>query len=124
MFFSQAIGAGIGAGVCFIPSLAILAQHFPKPYERAIVMTIAVSGSSVGGAIHPIMLNKLFNSSVGFANGIRASAGLIAFLSLVALLLMRKNKNYEKEEKYETVPFWSAIRSFMRDPPYVLMLSA
>ena len=87
-------------------------------------MTIAVSGSSVGGAIHPIMLNKLLTSSVGFANGIRASAGLIAFLSLVALLLMRKNKNYEKEEKYETVPFWSAIRSFMRDPPYVLMISA
>jgi hypothetical protein len=38
--------------------------------------------------VYPIMLNHLFNSSVGFANGVRASAYLTTGLLVVANCLM------------------------------------
>ena len=38
--------------------------------------------------MYPIMLNNLFNSSVGFANGVRASAYLTTGLLVVANCLM------------------------------------
>ena len=33
-----------------------------------------IKGAAVGGAVHPIMLDKLFNEPFGFHNGVRVSA--------------------------------------------------
>ncbi|KAF9235616.1 hypothetical protein BU15DRAFT_64711 [Melanogaster broomeanus] len=59
IFLSQGIGSGIAAGLVFIPSLAVLSHHFDK--HLATMMAIVTSGSSLGGAIHPIMLNNTIN---------------------------------------------------------------
>lgn len=47
-------------------------------------MGIVTSGSSCGGIVFPIMLNKIFERS-GFAWGVRAAAFLILGMSLHAL---------------------------------------
>ena len=56
-------------------------------------MGIAVAGSSLGGLLHPIMLNYLFHGSsdtrASFARGVRASAGLVAGLQAIAVALLR-----------------------------------
>lgn len=119
VFLSQGIGLGLGSGLTYIPSVAVLAQHFPTPHKRAIAMTLVASGSSLGGVVHPIMLNNLFHGSTGFANGVRASAGMIAGLLLIALPFMRT--------KYPKVPgppkdakvMKAAIKKFFKDPVYV-----
>lgn len=82
-------------------------------------MTLVASGSSLGGVVHPIMLNNLFHGSTGFANGVRTSAGMIAGLLLIALPFMRT--------KYPKVPgppkdakvMKAAIKKFFKDPVYV-----
>ena len=80
---------GLGAGLTYIPSVAVVAQHFPSPHMRSLTMCIVASGSSVGGIVHPIMLNNLFKSSLGFANSVRASAGMVSGLQIFAAFIMR-----------------------------------
>jgi MFS family permease len=67
--------------------VAIVAQHFST--KRALVMGIVVSGGSLGAIIYPIVLNNLIHGRVGFANGVRVSAGLLAACLLLAGVTMR-----------------------------------
>lgn len=67
--------------------MAVLSQHFDKRREQ--VMTFASSGAYLGAVVHPIMLNNTINGQLGFSNGVRASAGLVSGLLLIASLLMR-----------------------------------
>lgn len=123
IFLSQAIGGGIGSGLAYVPSVAILAQHFTDPHRRALVMAIIASGSSFGGVIHPIMLNNLINGHVGFANGVRASAGLLAGCLLIAIAVMR-TKPHEKAVRKQVVPMWEGLKKFSKEPAYLLFIFA
>ncbi|KAH7882295.1 MFS general substrate transporter [Phlebopus sp. FC_14] len=87
IFLAQGIGSGIASGLIFIPSLAVLSHHFEK--RLALVMMLVASGTCFGSIIHPIMLNNMLNGRLGFANGVRVSAGLISALLFIACLVMR-----------------------------------
>ena len=87
VFLAQGIGSGCAAGLLYVPSMAIVSHYFDKRREQ--VMTFASSGAYLGAVVHPIMLNNTINGQLGFANGVRASAGLISGLLLIACLLMR-----------------------------------
>lgn len=111
-------------------------------------MCIAVAGSSLGGLVHPIMINALFHgvssnssSSVNeqetssqiqfdFAKGVRASAGLVAGMQLIAVLLMRtrypentderEDKVYSKRKGIDEMKkLFELIKKFSADWPYV-----
>ncbi|KAG1753561.1 MFS general substrate transporter [Suillus paluster] len=79
--------SGIGVGLTFGPSMSVISQHFSK--RRTLVMSLVASGVPLGAIIHPIMLNHLLNGTVGFATGVRASAGFVSALLLIACLSMR-----------------------------------
>jgi len=87
VFLTQGIGSGCAAGLLYVPSMAIVSHYFDKRREQ--VMTFTSSGAYLGAVVHPIMLNNTINGELGFANGVRASAGLIGGLLLIACLLMR-----------------------------------
>ncbi|KAJ7659040.1 MFS general substrate transporter [Mycena polygramma] len=114
IFLAQGVGLGLGAGLVYIPSLAVLSHYFQK--RRALVMSIVASGSSVGAIINPIMLNNTLHGSLGFGNAVRASAGLISGLLLLACLLMRPRF----APSQNSPEFWKSLRRFSRDTPYVL----
>jgi MFS family permease len=115
MFFAQGIGMGLGAGIVYIPSMAIVSHYFQK--RRALAMSIVASGSSFGAIIHPIMLNNTFHSSLGFEDAVRASAGLVTGLLLLACLLMRPRLPPPPQGSPE---FWKSLGRFIHDKPYVL----
>jgi hypothetical protein len=102
----------VGLGMTYVPCLGVIAHHFKE--RRSLAMGIVASGSSVGAIVHPIMLNKLFHSSVGFHNGVRASAGLNLTLLVLAVLLMRTRLPPQKTGN--AIP----IASFFRDVPYAI----
>ncbi|KAH9480098.1 MFS transporter asaE [Psilocybe cubensis] len=81
---SQGILLGLGVGLVFYPSLASISTHFLK--YRATAIGIAIAGSSVGGVVYPIILQRLFES-VGFGWGARIS-GLASGAGCVAATLM------------------------------------
>jgi len=112
VFLAQGIANGIGAGMTYVPCVAILSHHFQK--RRALAMTIVASGSSLGAVIHPIMLNNTLHTRLGFANAVRASAGLISGLLLIACLLVRTRLPPSKQP----LNFWQTLRKFARDKPY------
>ncbi|KAJ8517146.1 hypothetical protein ONZ45_g5629 [Pleurotus djamor] len=66
--------------------------------------------------LHPIMLNRLFNGSVGFHNGVRASAGMNLGLLFFANLLMKPRLPPKKGGM--SFP----VKDFLRDPPYVFAM--
>ncbi|KAJ7108156.1 major facilitator superfamily domain-containing protein, partial [Mycena epipterygia] len=114
IFLAQGVGAGLGAGIAYIPAVAVVSHYFHK--RRALAMSIVASGSSFGAIIHPIMLNNTLHSSLGFGNSVRASAGLISGLLLVACLLMRPRLPPSKKNP----EFWSSLRRFSHDKAYIL----
>lgn len=87
VFLAQGVCSGCAAGLLFVPTMAVLSQHFKN--HLAPVMSLVMSGSCLGATIHPIMLNYLLNGPLGFSNSVRASAGFISGLLLLACLLMR-----------------------------------
>ncbi|KAG2039274.1 MFS general substrate transporter [Suillus americanus] len=86
-FIFQGVLAGFGMGLTYAPSIAVVSQHFSR--RRTLAMSLVTSGTPLGSMIHPIMLNHLLNGTVGFARGIRASAGFVSALLLIACLCMR-----------------------------------
>lgn len=80
VFLSQGICMGLGAGLLYIPSLALVGIWFSK--KRALAMGIVMSGIAVGGVIYIIMFDRL-KKSAGFPTAIRA----IGFVALAAALL-------------------------------------
>ncbi|KAJ7214667.1 MFS general substrate transporter [Mycena haematopus] len=114
MFLAQGIGMGLGAGMVYVPSVAVVSHYFHK--RRALAMSIVASGSSFGAVINPILLNNLLQNGVQFGTAVRASAGLISGLLFAACLLMRPRL----PPMGNPPEFWSSLRRFTHDVPYVL----
>jgi MFS family permease len=80
VFLSQGVCMGLGAGLLYIPSLALVGVWFSR--KRALAMGIVMSGIAVGGVIYIIMFDRL-TKTVGFPWAIRA----IGFVALAAAAL-------------------------------------
>ena len=135
LYLAQGLGMGIGAGLLYVPCFAIQAHHwhFRKnfamgivatgpssslschPTAHASIYTHIDSGSSVGGIIFPIMLNRLFKSSTGFQWGVRYSAFMVLGMLLFANLLMRPNPHASTTERPKV-----NFRQMMTDIPYLI----
>ncbi|KAK1820551.1 hypothetical protein LTR12_004999 [Friedmanniomyces endolithicus] len=77
---AQGLCVGIGAGMLFVPAVAIMPTYFTTNLGLAI--GLAASGSSMGGIIYPIMFYKLI-PEVGFPWAVR----ILGFTVLATLLI-------------------------------------
>jgi MFS family permease len=118
IFLPQGVGLGIAIGLLYIPSMAVISHHFRR--KRTLVLSFVASGTSLGSIIFPIMLNNLLNGNVGFANGVRASAGLVSGLLLIACLCMRTRL----DSPAIPVNYVVAARKCIHDVPFVIMILA
>ncbi|KAG2122861.1 major facilitator superfamily domain-containing protein [Suillus cothurnatus] len=117
IFLTQGLGSGIALGLLYVPSLAVVSHYFKR--KRTLVMTFIILGSSLGGIIHPIMLNNLLNGHLGFANGVRASAGLVSALLLVACLCMRTRL----DPPTTPVNYIAAAKKCLCDVPFIFAMA-
>jgi len=78
-------------------------------------MGLVVAGASLGAVSHPIMLNNLINGKLGFANGVRASAGMISGLNFIACLLMRTRLLPQPK----AVSYTRVLKNSLTDPVFV-----
>ncbi|KAJ8482683.1 hypothetical protein ONZ45_g14857 [Pleurotus djamor] len=102
---------GVGAGLIYAPSIVIQGHHWNK--RKSFAMAMIALGNSIGGAIFPIMLNRLFHGSAGFAQGVRASAYLCLGLLALSNLLMKDNPAFKQNAQKASgrgiltdFPFW------------------
>ena len=85
-------------------------------------MGIVATGASVGGIVHPIMLNQLFEGKIGFHNGVRISAAMNGFLLIIANIIslqpgtgpQKKEETGSGQPPVQTKKFWQ----FFREPAY------
>lgn len=117
VFLTQGLGAGIGAGIMYVPSLAVVSHYFHR--RRAMAMSICSSGASLGAIIHPIMLNTTINGSLGFAKATRTSAGMVSVLLLIACAMMRTREPRSSQRPAELS---KALRKFSRDGAYIISI--
>ncbi|KAG1860223.1 major facilitator superfamily domain-containing protein [Suillus subalutaceus] len=116
VFLTHGLGSGIALGLLHVPSLAIVSHYFKR--RRTLVMTFATLGSLMGAIVYSIMLNNLLNGRVGFANGVRASAGLTSVLLLVAYLCMRTRL----DSPTTPVNYIAAAKKCLRDVPFIFAI--
>ncbi|KAJ7196427.1 major facilitator superfamily domain-containing protein [Mycena pura] len=117
VFLAHGVGVGLGAGTTYVPSIAIVSHYFRR--RRAIAMAIVSTGSSLGAVVHPIMLNNTLRSHLGFGNAVRASAGLVSGLLLIACLLMRPRLPPPAADP----PLWKSLKRFSRDRVYLTAIA-
>ncbi|CAE7162652.1 unnamed protein product, partial [Rhizoctonia solani] len=117
IFLPQAIGLGIALGLLFLPSIGVISHHFAR--RRSLAMGIVVSGSSCGGIIFPIMLNKVFERH-GFGWGVRSTAFVVLVCLIAANLLMRTRLPPKSKRPPTPPPDFKAI---MTDLTYLTTIA-
>jgi len=75
VILAQGVCVGLGQGLIAVPAVPILPQYFMK--HKALAVGVAVSGSSLGGVIQPIVLRQL-QPKIGFPWATR----VLGFISL------------------------------------------
>ncbi|KAH8433192.1 uncharacterized protein LDX57_010825 [Aspergillus melleus] len=110
VLLAQAFCVGIGGGLIFVPSIAILSTYFTT--RLPLVVGIAAAGSSIGGVIYPILIHRLLNM-VGFGWATRV-AGFVALfgLSISALVLRVRTLPASRRKLIDGAAF--------RETPYTL----
>ncbi|OJJ07373.1 hypothetical protein ASPVEDRAFT_46715 [Aspergillus versicolor CBS 583.65] len=114
ILLAQGFCVGIGAGCLFVPCVSILPTYFSSKLGAAL--GLAVSGSSLGGIIYPIVLHRLIGP-LGFGWAVR----VIGFIALGTLLLpivvMRQRV---KPSKARALIDWTAFS----DIPFLVLVTA
>ncbi|MDB5910537.1 MAG: hypothetical protein JWP34_4651 [Massilia sp.] len=86
LILAQGVCVGVGMGLSFLPSTAILAQYFAA--RRALVIGLASAGSPLAGIVFPIIFSHL-EPRLGFGWATRVIAFIVLGLSAVPVIFMR-----------------------------------
>jgi MFS family permease len=98
VMLAQAFCIGIGNGLIFVPSVAILPSYFTT--RKALANGLAASGSSFGGVIYPIVFRQL-QQQVGFAWATR-TLGFISLATCWFSVLVMKPRVLPKQKRQLT----------------------
>lgn len=81
LMLTQGVLTGLGGGIFFTPSLALVATYFDR--RRGLAVGLATTGNSAGGMVYPLIVRQLL-PKVGFA----WTARTLGFLNLACLVLV------------------------------------
>lgn len=112
-FLAQGVCSAIGASAVFYAGMGSISTWFFK--KRATAFGIMASGSSLGGVIFPIMVQRLI-PKIGFPWSMRAAAFTILGLLLIANITV-KSRLSPKPRKLDLMEF---VRP-LRDPAFTLI---
>ncbi|TFK21490.1 monocarboxylate permease [Coprinopsis marcescibilis] len=115
VFLTNGVALGAACGITYVPSLGIVSHYFHR--RRSVAIGIVSSGSALGAIVHPIMLNRLFDSSVGFHTGVKISACINVIVLIIAGSIMRTRLPPKGVQSFPIV-------EWVKEPAYALILIA
>lgn len=86
IFLSQGLLFGVGSGAVFTAGLVCVGQWFVR--RRGLASGLAASGSSMGGVVFPIFLNRV-QADIGLPGALRYSALMIGILLAASVFMVR-----------------------------------
>lgn len=86
ILLAQGVCVGVGMGMVFLPSTAILAQYFTT--RRALAIGIASTGSPLAGIVFPIVFSNLV-SRIGFGWATRVIAFMLLGICVIPVVFMK-----------------------------------
>ncbi|RAL03683.1 MCT family MFS transporter [Aspergillus ibericus CBS 121593] len=89
ILLSQGVCSAIGVSIIFQPAISVIPGWFHR--KRGAAFGITTSGSSIGGVILPIMMEKLITRA-GFGWAMRSGAFLILGLLIIGNLTIRSRQ--------------------------------
>jgi predicted MFS family arabinose efflux permease len=116
IFLSQGVCMGLGFGLLYVPSIALVSRTFTS--RRAVALGVSTSGAPAGGIIYTVMFNQLI-SKVGFPWTVRLMGFvMLALFTAAAILLLVPERNTQKIthtprrslidlRAFKDLPFWS-----------------
>lgn len=81
LILTQGVLTGIGGGIFFTPSLALVTTYFQK--RRGLAVGLVTTGNSAGGIVYPVVVRQLI-PTLGFA----WTARVLALINLGALVVV------------------------------------
>jgi MFS family permease len=88
LMLTQGILTGLGSGILFTPTIALVATWFGN--RRGMAIGLATTGNSVGGIVYPLIVRELI-PKVGFAWTVRA-LGLVNLVCLGTTFLIMRSR--------------------------------
>lgn len=95
VFLAQAICMGIGYGMVFVPTLALISTYFLK--RRSIALAIAVTGSCSGGLVFPAIAERMLPRN-GFGWTVRTMAFVMLFLAIISATFLKVSDSTENPQ--------------------------
>jgi MFS family permease len=120
ILLAQGVAYGLGVGMLFTPSMALIARSFKR--RRAIAMGVVAVGAPTGGILYTLMFEQLIGKA-GFAWTVRIMGFVvIALFALAIPLLLWRSTNIGDVGKgtkrklvdyaaFTDLPFWGYAMS-------------
>ncbi|MCJ1380088.1 hypothetical protein MMC17_003191 [Xylographa soralifera] len=94
LLLAQGICQGIGSGLVFTPTMAVVSTYFTK--RRAVAVCGMSSGTATGGVVFPLIARQLLDR-VGIGWTVRIMGFVFMFNAAVVLALVRPRNTPRKE---------------------------
>jgi len=110
LFLAQGICQGLGDGLLFCPTIALLSTYFVK--KRALAISLAACGGATGGMVFPVIVQQLL-PKIGFAWTVRV-IGFVTLFNFAIVIAFARTRISPRT----TGPLieWAAFKEL----PYVL----
>lgn len=101
LFLAQGICTGIGNGLLFCPTLALLSTYFSS--RRAIAIGIGASGTATGGIVFPIIVQQLL-PKLGFPWTVRINGFVMLTIQSITFTFLRTRLPPRKQALWSNGP--------------------
>lgn len=112
LFLAQGLGQGLGCGLMFCPTVALMPSYFTK--HRSVAIGLSACGSATGGLVFPAVVMRLL-PRIGYPWTIRV-LGFISLATLAPSILVLRQRLPPRPRASGPVVEWAAFR----EPSYAL----